>query len=193
MTKKRIICLVIYAIVVIIGLIFIIFFAPEKWFQRDLSDFNLPMFNSSSQEKEVIDYETQKEYLMSNNYEYTYNILYNTAESAYNFECKGKINKETEEGSCTLPDRVEYTEKNKQEVFNKINTNLLDPSYIFNLIKDIKPEEIKNEPYTEYTYNLTYSDLKTEIIIRSDDVSISEIIITNVNMVYHLKFTNIRA
>lgn len=192
MTKKRIIGLIIYALLIIGCLIFIIFFAPDKWFEKE-SDIELPIPTTEpKKEKEKIDYETQKGNLLKNNYEYIYNIFDSMTDKTYKYECDGTINKDKETGKCVLPENKEYNESTKKEVFANVNADFLKPEYIFNLIKDVKPEEINNEPYIDYTYNIVYQKLDTEVLVRSSDDCISEIIISNAYMQYHLQFVNIK-
>lgn len=189
MTKKRKIALGIYALIIIIVLIFIIFFAPESWFSKDYSDYEIP--TSNVEEPKEVDYETQKTNLTNNKYHYTYNIMDSMTEHTYTYECSGAVNIDEDKGFCSIPSRIDYETDTKKEVFKYINIDLLNPEYIFNLVKDITPEEINNQPYIDYIYKLQIQDLNSEILIRSGKENISEIIITNAYMQYHLKFSDI--
>ena len=194
MTKKRTYALIIYAAIIVIILVFLLFFAPDKWFyKKDSNTPETPVLKEEEEVDESIDYETQKNNLTNNIYQYTYNLMDSMTDKTYLYECNGSINKEIETGLCTSPKRVEYNSNTKKDALDNINLDLLNPTYIFNLLKDIKPEKTENDSYTDYKYSLNINDYPTEITIRSGKDSIKEIIISNIYLQYHLKFTNIKA
>lgn len=188
MTKKRKIGLAIYAVIIIIALIFIIFIAPDSLFTKKPDLDALPV----SDPIEFVDYEEQKENLKQNKYTYEYNILDSMSDTTYNYKCTGTINIDEEAGTCTQPEYITYDVSTKEEVYKNINKNFIDPAYIFNLVKDIEPELIKYQTYRDYTYNLEISGLDTKILIRTDVQNITEITIMNTYSQYHLKYSDIK-
>ena len=183
MTKKRKILLLIYAIIIILILVFILFIAPDSMFTED-TDIKLPETNT----KEFIDYQEQQQHLILKNYNYEYDLLDSMSQKTYHFDCEGQ----KENGTCSLPEKLTYTEKNYQETFKNIDYNYLDPEFIFNLLKDIKPEETKYQSYREYTYNIKIKDLDTELVVTTDYDNINNILISNAYMTYILKFNNVK-
>lgn len=190
MSKKRKIGLAIYAVLIIVILIFIVFFAPDKWFQKKYDDIDVN--NSQTNEVKKVDYETQIKNLTKNQYDYTYNLMHSKNKKTYIYECSGTINKDQETGSCTSPEKIEYNQDNKKKAFDKIDINLLDPKYIFELIKDIEYQKLDYVQYIEYTYTTEIDDLETEISVRSSTENIFDIFISNTYFQYHIQFKNIK-
>lgn len=189
MSKKRKKGLAIYAIFIIVILIFIVFFAPDKWFQKkDDIDVN----NSQTNEVKKVDYETQIKNLTKNQYDYTYNLMHSKNKKTYLYECSGTINKDEETGSCTSPKKIEYNQDNKNKILDKIDINLLNPQYLFELLKDIEYQKFDYVQYIEYTYNTKIDNLETEIIVRSNPENIFDILVSNTHFQYHLQFKNIK-
>ena len=189
MSKKHKFLLIGYAILVIGALIFIVFLAPEKWFIKE-EKVDIPISDNEEQEIKEVDYEEQKSNL--NKYNYDYTLMYSMQDKTYYFECEGKRNENEEIGKCTLPSFVEYNINTKKDVFKEIDSNLLDPTYIFDLIKDSEEEVFDNESYIEYRYEITFEELSTEISIRSNKKIITDITISNAYIQYHLKFSDIK-
>lgn len=186
MSKKRKIGLTIYAIIIIVILIFIVFIAPDSLFSK-----NPPLDLSPDMKKEFVDYEEQKNNLKQNKYDYEFNIFDSMSDTTYIYQCKGTINEETETGSCTLPENLTYNSTNKKEKLKNINLDFIDPTFIFDLIKDIEPEIIKYQTDREYSYTLNIGDLETDILIRTNLNDITEIVLNNAYNQYHIKYSNI--
>lgn len=187
--SKRGLFLLIYAIVIIILLIYILFIAPDSMFLSKESKELIEQIESK-EPREFLTIEEQFEHLKNKLYNYEYNILDSMSDKSYTFKCEGKINATKEEGTCTNP-VVEYTESNKKEVFKKINIDYLEPEKIYELIKDINPTIDTYTDSKTYTYNLIIKGLNSDITIISGFDDISEIRITNAYMTYVLKFSNV--
>ena len=189
MTKKRKILLLIYAIVIILILIFILFIAPDTMFTDDIDiDFELPKTDT----KEFMDYQKQQEHLLQKNYNYEYVLLDSMGKKSYQFNCEGKREGQFESGTCTLPENISYTQDNRKDAYKLIDSNYLEPSYIFDLLTDIKPEEAKYQESREYTYKIKIKDLDTDVIVTTDLDNITKIIINNAYMNYILKFSDVK-
>lgn len=188
--EKRKNLLIAYALIIFIALITIMFIIPDSFFLGKY-DTNIIEPKKDSGPKEFVDYETQKSNLMKNNFEYEYLILDSMRSKTYQYDCSGKINETIESGTCTSPEKFSYTEANKKESFSKINIDYLDPTYIFNLIKDITPEETKYPTLREYKYVTTIEDLETDIIVHTDLNEITKIEISNMYMQYIIKYNNV--
>ena len=189
MTKARKKVLLTYGVVILIILIAIMFIIPDSWF-RKLYSKNVEKINEYNHPIEFVDYETQKERLLSNQYKYEYLILDSLSDESYIYKCSGSMNKDLESGTCTEPDRVSYTEKNKKETF-KINTDYVDVKYLLNLIKDIEPEVTKYQTSREYNYNVKIEKLDTELIVYVDTENINKIEISNKFMTYVIKISDV--
>lgn len=186
---KRKILLIVYAIIILILLIAIMFIIPDSFFIKKYEGIEIP--SNKTEKKEFIDYEIQKEHLINNQYEYEYVLLDSMSKESNTYKCSGKTNKTIESGSCTSPEVISYTEKDKKEVFSKIDINYLNPTYIFNKIKNITPKETKYVTLREYNYQTMIEDLDTEIIIYTDLDEITKIEISNAYMTYILKYSNV--
>lgn len=189
MNKKRKNFLIIYFIIIIISLVLIMFVIPDSFFMKKYEDIKLPTAEKLPK-KEFTDYEIQKEHILKKKFDYEYDLLDSMSSTSYTYECSGSIDETIESGSCILPEKVSYTEKNKQEVFKNIDINNLDVEYIFNMIKDVEPVETKYQTLREYNYNVKIKDLETEIIVHTDLDEITKIYISNAYMTYILKYSN---
>lgn len=186
--SKRKTILIIYFIVVAIALITILFILPDSFFQKNYEEFN----NFSQPiKKEFVDYSIQQAHLLKRKYEYEYKLLDSMGSQTYTYECKGTLDEEIESGTCKLPEKMSYNEKNKDEIYKNINTNYLDVEYIFNLIEDVEPQITKYQTFREYNYNIKIKELSTEIVIHTDLNEITKIYISNAYMTYILKYTNV--
>ena len=192
-TKKF---LLIYALIIIVLLVCIMFIFPDSLFSRKYEANYKKYFGdkiqSSSEAPEFKDYEKQKKNLVNGNYNYKYMILDTMGTSSKHFECSGTIENKEETGKCTSPILIEYTKENKNEVFKEIGTTYLEPSTIFNLIKDLTPELEQHNTYREYTYKLKIKELDTTIIIQTTLEEISQISINNPYMTYLLKYESVK-
>lgn len=193
MTKKRKIFLLIYGIVIFIVLISIMFLIPDSFFKAKYDDIPIPeSLKEKTEIKEFTSYEEQIDNLLKNKYEYEYNLLDSMGITSYKYECTGKKDDTIESGSCTKPEKVSYTEKNKKDVLSKLDINYIEANYIFNtLLKEIKPVETKYTNYREYKYNLKIKKLDTDIIVSTDKETITSIYISNAYMNYIIKYSNV--
>lgn len=190
MKKKNNNFLIIYFIIIIIALVLIMFILPDSFFMKKYEDLELPT-TEKLPKKEFTSYEVQIEHLLKKKFDYEYELLDSMGSTSYTYECSGKINETIESGSCILPEKVSYTEKNKQEVFKNIDINNLDVEYIFNMIKDVEPVETKYQTLREYNYTTKIKDLETEIVVHTDLDEITKIYISNAYMTYILKYSNL--
>lgn len=177
--SKRSIFLLIYALIIIVLLIYILFIAPDSLFSKKQKD--------QVEQRTFTDYNIQKKNLMNKQYDYDYDILYGN--TVYN--CSGTLNNNKESGTCTKPEQTSYDEKTKKEIYSDININNLDVAYIFKQIENIQPTENKYGSKRSYTYKLVLDKYSTEIIIYTNYDDITEIQLSNAYEVYDLKFTNI--
>lgn len=180
---KRKLFLLIYGIVIVLILLFIMFFAPNKWFQKEGER---PKIESL-----IYTLDEQKEHLLNKQYEYEYNILYADTISNYTYKCNGKLNKEEEKGTCSLPEKIEYDETNKENVLGNLNDNYLNVEKLFDIIKDVSYSKEIYEGTIVYIYNLKINGLETNVELYSNYDDIFEIRIDNVNDHYQLKYSNI--
>ncbi len=187
--------LVIYAIIIFVLLIAIMFIIPDSFFKGMYDTIDIPSPTSSNEKREFIDFEIQKDNLLKNKFEYEYLLLDSMGTETYTFKCSGKINDKIESGTCTSPEAFSYTESTKKDAFSKINIDFLNPSYIFNLIKEVEPIETKYPTIRDYNYktNIKFNedDLETEIIIHTDLNEITKIEISNAYMTYIIKYNRV--
>lgn len=185
--------LIIYIVVLFIALMLIMFIIPDSFF---LDNFNPEILNQSNQQeesepKEFVDYETQKEHLMKNKFEYEYLLLDSMGSKSYQYNCSGKSTDTIESGTCTSPESFSYTETTKKEAFSHINIDYLNPTYLFDMLKDTNPEETKYTTLREYKYTTTIEDLETEIIVHTNLNDITKIEISNMYMQYIIKYDKV--
>ena len=181
--------LTIYFIIIIIALLLIMFIIPDSFFTKKYEGVKIP--SSDTEKKEFTDFETQKQHLLKNNYNYEYSLLDSMGTESYYFQCSGQINDTLESGSCTSPEKISYTETTKKEVFSKIENQYLNPQKIFELIEGITPEEFKESTIREFVYQSKIEDLDTEITITTDLDEITQICLSNAYMTYILKYSNV--
>jgi len=190
MSQKRKKALTIYSLVILVALIAIMFLIPDSFFMKLYGKNIEKVKNQEIIKKEFTDYNTQQERLLKKKYQYEYELLDSLTDKTYYYKCTGNLNGEVESGSCTSPETISYTEKNKKERF-KIDTKYTDIKNIFELIKDQKPEETKYQFRREYKYETKIKKLKTEIIVYTDIDNITKIEISNAYMTYIIKFSNV--
>lgn len=181
--------LTIYFIIIIIALLLIMFIIPDSFFTKKYEEIKNP--SSDTEKKEFTDFETQKQHLLKNNYNYEYSLLDSMGTESYYFQCSGQINDTLESGSCTSPEKISYTETTKKEVFSKIENQYLNPQKIFELIEGITPKEFKESTIREFVYQSKIEDLNTEITITTDLDEITQICLSNAYMTYILKYSNV--
>lgn len=172
-----------YGIVVVILFLFIVFWAPSKWFQKKVDLPKIEIHECTLKE--------QMEHLLNNQYEYEYNILYVDTETYHIYMCSGKLDKTTESGTCTSPKQIEYNNETKQEVLGDLNNDYLDLQKLFEFLEDKSYTEKEYEGTKVYVYNIKINSLETDVELYSDDDNIIEIRIDNFNEHYQLKYSNI--
>ncbi len=186
-----------YAIGIIVLLILIMFIIPDSFFSKKYENNFNNLINNSTEEPEqattaYTDFKEQQEHLKKNNYTYSYQLLaYASDKATYMYNCKGTILNGKEEGLCTKPKNIDYTEKDKKEKLTYVNINYLNPSYIFDLIKDIEVEPIDYTGLRVFIYNVKIDGLDTEIQISTTKEEINQIQINNVKDTYVLKYSDI--
>lgn len=185
--KKRKKFTIIYLIIILVILILIMFVIPDSVFMRKYKNIELP--KTDTVKKEFVDYETQKDNLKKNKYDYEYLLLDSTGSKKY--KCTGKIDETIESGTCESPTRFSYTESTKAESFSNIKINYLDPIYIFNLLEGTEAQITEYPTLREYQYTTSIDNLETEIIIYTDLNDITKIELSNVYMTYIVKYSNI--
>lgn len=186
---KRKSIMIIYALIIFILLIVILFVLPDSFFVDKNND-SIPQIDNESP-KEFTDYETQIEHLLNKKFEYEYILLDSMGTQSYSFECSGKIDDTIESGTCVLPTKVSYTEKNVAEVYKNIDSRYLDVEFLFNTIKDVEPTETRYQTIREYNYKIKITDLDTDITVHTDLDEITKIYISNAYMTYIMKYTNV--
>ncbi len=183
--------LIVYFLIIAIALVSILFIIPDSVF-REKYDNNAAILEHTSGkapvEKEFKDYELQKNNLMNNSYKYEYTLLDSMSNESYIYKCTGTKEDNLETGTCTEPEKISYTEKDKKDVLSKINYTIIEPDYLFSFIKEIEPKKMEYGNYRDYTYNTKLNKLDTEIIIKTDKDNITEINISNAYMTYILKY-----
>ena len=126
--------------------------------------------------------------LLKNKYSYNYNLQ----NKNYTYICNGKKNGEDDNGSCSSPKKIDYNINNFKEVFKNINTNYLDISFIYDLVKDIDGESIQeNDSSRRYEYNIVNNNVKTDIYIFTNKSNIRKIMIMNDSLTYIIEYSNI--
>ena len=206
--NKRKKALTIYAIVIFIILIAILFIIPDSVFLKFYPS-KIPQISGETNEekKEFADYDKQKERLLNKEFDYEYVLLDSMNKKSYIYRCNGSVNKEKDNGFCTSHSTINkmdeedtsedqtipitYNEKNKKEEL-KIDISYLDPEVIFNLLKDVTPKETRNQTFREFNYKTKIKDLSTEIIVYTNLDNITKIEINNQYMNYIIKFSNIK-
>lgn len=183
----------IIAVVIFILLILVMFILPDSVFLAIENAKNTTFPSSTSKTESntlTLEYEDKISKLKENKFDYEYKLIYSTLTDTYTFECSGTRNNDKEDGKCTIPEEISYTEETKNEVFSTIDVNLLDVEYIFEIIKDIEPEETKiSLTTTEYKYVTYLNKYETDIIITTNLTDITQIVINNVYMTYLINYT----
>ncbi len=194
----------IYAIIIIILLVLIMFVLPDSFFSRKY-DQNAKEFleaNEKAKEeqerieaekkKEYVDYEIQKQNILNGNYNYKLLLLDSMGTETYTYQCEGKKTGNTESGSCTSPEVFSYTEQNKLEQFKKnIDPKYIEAKNIFELIKDVEPSIESHNLYREFTYKTKIKDLETKVLIQTTKDNISKIMIENTYMGYIINYNGV--
>lgn len=178
--------LIIYAIIIVVALLAILFIIPDKEFLKDKKGYEEFVKNAEKQKYESL--ETQKERLLKNEYEYEYNVLHNDKQ----YVCTGSKIAGTESGRCTSPRSISYTEKDKFNEDKLYEIKFVEPEHIFKRIQDLEyTKSIVNEERV-YIFNTKISKFDTTIKIYTGKENISRIDIENGVMTYILKYKNIK-
>ena len=112
-SDKRTIFLFIYALIIIVALIYILFIAPDSnFYSKETKEFIKNYNNSQSQ---TVTLDDMFENLYKNDYQYTYNILDSVGNENTIYKCSGTVTGEKEQGACTKPNDIVYDETNKKE------------------------------------------------------------------------------
>lgn len=178
--------LIIYALIIIVALVAILFIIPDKEFLKDKKGYE--EFIKNAEKQKYISLEEQKQRLLKDEYDYSYNVLHNNKQ----YVCTGSKKDGTESGRCTAPTSISYTEKDKFDEDKLYEIKFVEPKYIFERIKDLEyTQSIVNEEKV-YTYNTKISTFETTIKIYTGRENISHIEIENGVMTYILKYKNIK-
>ncbi len=161
--------LLVYSFVIIIIFVFIVFLAPDKMFIKSS--------NAKIEEKKEVfkDYEKQKKNLINGEYNYHFDIDYNSII----YKCKAVYNNGDYTGECSKPKKINYDQNSIKEKLKDIDNNLINPDFIFDSIKDIEYKEEKMYDKRTYTYNVKLYGLEGKIIVYTDYNNIYQISISN--------------
>lgn len=170
--------LIIYGVLIAIILVFILFIAPDKMFMKTSNSTK----NTSTKTK-FVDYKKQQKELLTKDYKYHFDINYNTR----NYKCSGIKNKKGISGECSEPANLKYNQDNIDKQL-KLNTDYLNPEYVFNLVKDIKPELENLYVKRYYTYSVKLVGLDGKIIIYTNRNHITQISIMNGYFTYSIYY-----
>ena len=188
-SDKRTIFLFIYALIIIVALIYILFIAPDSnFYSKETKEFIKNYNNSQSQ---TVTLDDMFENLYKNDYQYTYNILDSVGNENTIYKCSGTVTGEKEQGSCTKPNDIVYDETNKKEKLKQLNFDLLDLNKIQKITQDNEPSKSKYDNLDVYKYKDKIDTLSTDINIYTNSKDIVQIEISNGYETYVIKFNNI--
>ena len=177
---------IIYAIIIFVALIVILFVLPEESFLKNKDKYE--ELKNSVEKIKYDDISIQKERLLKNNYEYEYNVIHNSIQ----YVCTGTKTNETESGRCSAPQSISYDETDKFNEDKLFSIKYVEPEYIFKKIEGVEPTVSMTNDGKSYTYKVKISEFDTDIIIYTGEKTISKITITNGLMTYVLKYNNIK-
>ena len=183
----------IYAIIITIVLILIMFLIPDSFFLELQT--KLHKQETKELKNDALDFEkleTQKERILNNDLEYEYLMLDSIGTSSKTVECSGKITESKETGICNSKEKISYTKETKKDAFLEMDIKYIDEKYIFDTIKDIEPTETTYNNSRELIYKTKILDLDTDITIYTDLDNITQISISNAYMTYVFKYSNIK-
>lgn len=196
--------LAIYAVIIVVLLGVVMFVLPDSFFSRKYEENTKEFLEAHEQankereeyetekKKPFVDYQKQQEIILNGTYDYEYIFLDSMGTETYDYNCSGKKNKNVDSGTCTNPEAISYTEQNKKEKLNKYtdSTYMIEKN-IFDLIKNIEPEEETHQVYRKFTYKTKIKDLETTIEIETKKDYISKITLLNPYMSYMFKYDNV--
>ncbi len=188
-SDKRTIFLFIYALIIIVALIYILFIAPDSnFYSKETKEF-IKNYNNSQSKTVTLD--DMFENLYKNDYQYTYNILDSVGNENTIYKCSGTVTGEKEQGSCTKPNDIVYDETNKKEKLKQLNFDLLDLNKIQKITQDNEASKSKYDNLDVYKYKDKIDTLSTDINIYTNSKDIVQIEISNGYETYVIKFNNI--
>ncbi len=167
-----------YGLLIVVILIFILFIAPDKMFIKSSNSTK----NTTIKDK-YVDYKKQQKELINSNYKYHFDINYNTE----TYKCSGSKDKMGLKGECTKPKDIKYTQDNIDKKLN-VNTDYLNPEYVFDLVKDIEPKLENLYVKRYYTYSVKLVGLDGKIIVYTDYNHITQISIMNGYFTYSIYY-----
>ena len=184
---------------IIVGVILVLFLImvllPDSFFQKHSKYgwfYESDMFKNNNGKEATASWsvtlDEMMEKLLKNKYSYSYNL----ENRSYKYICSGTKDGDKDNGSCTSPEEVSYSNENFSEVFNRVNTSYLDVSYIYGLIKDVEGESIQYQETREYYYQVVSNDVDTEIYIYTTEESIYKIQILNSYLTYIIEYKDIK-
>ena len=167
-----------YGVIIATLLIFILFIAPDKMFIKSSNS-----TKNTTTKEDFKDYKKQQKELINNNYKYHFDINYNSK----TYKCSGAKDDNGLSGECSEPKKIKYNQDNINDKLT-IDTNYLNPEYVFDLIKDIEPilENLYVKRY--YTYNVKLVGLDGKIIVYTDTKHITQISIMNGYYTYSIYY-----
>lgn len=177
--------LIIYAIIILVGLIYILFLAPDTLFLKNSEGYK-ELLKEQTEKIEYDDIEVIKQRLLNGTYEYEYSLIHNNI----HYICNGEVSSEGESGRCTSPSSFTYTNLDKLNEDKLKNLLFTEPSNIFYKIDGITPQESMTNDGKLYMYKTTINDLDTEINLYTNEKTITKISITNGHMTYIIKYKN---
>lgn len=178
--------LIIYAIIIFIALITILFILPDETFLKNRDKYE--ELKNSVEKIKYDDISIQKERLLKNNYDYEYNVIHNSIQ----YVCTGSKKDKTENGRCSAPYSISYDETDKFNEDKLFNIKYVEPEYIFKKIENIEPKISMTNDGKSYAYKVKISEFETDIVIYTNEKTINKITITNGLMTYILKYNNIK-
>lgn len=190
MEDKRKIFLLIYGIIILAGLVYILFIAPNdlflsketKKFIKEVEKYNEENSNDISGLLKHLDYKE---------YDYSYNILDSVGKDSVIYKCRGTIRQDKDSGACTEPKEIVYDETNKKDKLSSLNHDLLNIDYLKELIKEKTPTVEEYDSLKQYKYEVEIDTLKTDIIFYANKYDIEQIQIMNGYETYVIKLSNI--
>lgn len=175
--------LFIYALCIVIILIYIMFFAPSSMFLKG------KMADTVVEPKSYPDIFSLFASLKDSDYEYSYNILDSMGKKSVIYLCDGQIKDGSDSGSCSKPKEFTYTQDDKMTKLDGINKNLIDLDYIENLIKEKQAKETNYGGTKKLEYSLELDGMDTDISIYTGYEFINEIMVANMYETYVIKFS----
>lgn len=173
--------IILVGIIILIGLFTILFVLPDSFFTKKEAINEITTKNSD--EFPFRNLSDMWKNLNNNIYSYKYQVFIGDKEYIYD----GAKNKDEDTGIFSSSTYIEEY----KGINDKINHDLINPSYIQEKVKNIEPKKFNYDDYRTFTYNVKIDDTDTEIIIYTDLKNITKIVISNMYYQYNLNYTNI--